>query len=345
MLYPHRAMSPRPHSNTRLATLVTVVALSLGCERAAPVASLDAALIDPRDAVDAAKTEDLAVAPDALDASVTGDEPAPSDVALDVRSDVSLDAAMTDAAAGRRTRAPCAEADRFAPLFGAQMARWTAQDALAPWAPGAVVFVGSSSIRRWEGLARAYADYAPIQRGLGGAQLGEIARAARDARRALRAPRGGGVRGDQRPRARRRARHRARPPPLPPAPHRRGPRLGHSRARRGRGAEPLTLGDMVDRERLQRGGGSPRGRRSWPRLRRRGGALSRDGIAPRRVALRLRRPSPHRARLRPLERADSRGAGGRRAPAARGDARRPSRCRAARASSSTSARATPKTAR
>lgn len=180
MLYPHRAMSPRPHSNTHLATLVTVVALSLGCERAAPVASLDAALIDPRDAVDAAKTEDLAVAPDALDASVTGDEPAPSDVALDARSDVSLDTAMTDAAAWDAGPAPCAEVDRFAPLFGAQIARWTAQDALAPWAPGAVVFVGSSSIRRWEGLSRDFADYAPIQRGIGGAQLGEVAGFARE---------------------------------------------------------------------------------------------------------------------------------------------------------------------
>jgi lysophospholipase L1-like esterase len=173
-------MTPRPRSKTPLATLVTVVALSLGCERAAPAAALDAPLIDPRDAVDAAKTDDLAAAPDAVDASVTGDVSVPSDVALDARPDAPLDAAVTDAAAWDAGPAPCAEVDRFTPIFGAQIARWAAQDALAPWAPGGVVFVGSSSIRRWEGLSRDFADYAPIQRGVGGAQLGEVARFTRD---------------------------------------------------------------------------------------------------------------------------------------------------------------------
>ncbi len=52
--------------------------------------------------------------------------------------------------------------------------RWTAQDALDPVAPGAVLFVGSSSIRRWESLARDFAGHRIIQRGFGGTQFSEI---------------------------------------------------------------------------------------------------------------------------------------------------------------------------
>ena len=52
--------------------------------------------------------------------------------------------------------------------------RWTAQDALDPIAPGAVVFVGSSSIRRWEELALDFADYRIVQRGFGGARFGDV---------------------------------------------------------------------------------------------------------------------------------------------------------------------------
>ncbi len=50
-------------------------------------------------------------------------------------------------------------------------ARWTAQDALDPIAPGSVVFVGSSSIRRWEQLQRDFADYRVTQRGYGGSLI------------------------------------------------------------------------------------------------------------------------------------------------------------------------------
>ncbi len=50
-------------------------------------------------------------------------------------------------------------------------ARWTAQDALDPVAPGSVVFVGSSSIRRWEQLQRDFADYRITQRGFGGSLI------------------------------------------------------------------------------------------------------------------------------------------------------------------------------
>jgi beta-glucanase (GH16 family)/lysophospholipase L1-like esterase len=52
--------------------------------------------------------------------------------------------------------------------------RWVDQDAagLAPTNP--VIFLGSSSIRRWESLTRDFADYNLIQRGMGGARFTDI---------------------------------------------------------------------------------------------------------------------------------------------------------------------------
>lgn len=52
--------------------------------------------------------------------------------------------------------------------------RWVAQDALDPIAPGSVLFVGSSSIRRWESLTRDFADYRITQRGFGGSQFSDL---------------------------------------------------------------------------------------------------------------------------------------------------------------------------
>jgi lysophospholipase L1-like esterase len=72
----------------------------------------------------------------------------------------------------------CAEVDAFVPQFTEDVARFAAQDDRSPGPPGSVVFVGSSSIRRWEGLALAYTDHEPRQRGVGGSQLAEIAQAA-----------------------------------------------------------------------------------------------------------------------------------------------------------------------
>jgi hypothetical protein len=65
--------------------------------------------------------------------------------------------------------------EAFRPNYSATIATWTAQDDLSPWPADPVVFVGSSSIRRWEGLAQAYSDHTPLQRGFGGAQLAEVA--------------------------------------------------------------------------------------------------------------------------------------------------------------------------
>jgi lysophospholipase L1-like esterase len=69
----------------------------------------------------------------------------------------------------------CTEVDAFVPVFGAVTDTWAAQDAAAPWPSGGLVVVGSSSIRRWEDLARSHSAHEVIQRGFGGAQLGEVA--------------------------------------------------------------------------------------------------------------------------------------------------------------------------
>ncbi len=52
--------------------------------------------------------------------------------------------------------------------------RWTYQDSVDPVAPGGVLFVGSSSIRRWETLAKDFADYNIVQRGFGGSQFSDL---------------------------------------------------------------------------------------------------------------------------------------------------------------------------
>ncbi|MBN1514252.1 MAG: hypothetical protein JXB13_19705 [Phycisphaerae bacterium] len=58
--------------------------------------------------------------------------------------------------------------------YDANIGRWTAQDALDPPASGAILFVGSSSIRRWEQLTLDFADYKVIQRGFGGAHFDHV---------------------------------------------------------------------------------------------------------------------------------------------------------------------------
>ena len=52
--------------------------------------------------------------------------------------------------------------------------RWTDQNSIQAEPNGAVLFLGSSSIRRWESLTRDFADYQVIQRGMGGAVFSDI---------------------------------------------------------------------------------------------------------------------------------------------------------------------------
>lgn len=69
----------------------------------------------------------------------------------------------------------CGVIEDFGTGYDSTVATWVAQDALAAGPEAPLVFTGSSSIRRWEGLALAYADHAPVQRGFGGAQVAEVA--------------------------------------------------------------------------------------------------------------------------------------------------------------------------
>jgi lysophospholipase L1-like esterase len=55
-----------------------------------------------------------------------------------------------------------------------ELAAWVDQDRLDPPEPGSLVFIGSSSIRRWESLTRDFADYKVVQRGWGGSLLAEM---------------------------------------------------------------------------------------------------------------------------------------------------------------------------
>ncbi|MDX9722451.1 MAG: GDSL-type esterase/lipase family protein, partial [Myxococcota bacterium] len=72
-------------------------------------------------------------------------------------------------------RGRCAEVDSFLPMYTDVVQKWAQQDALTRPVEEPLLFVGSSSIRRWEGLSRSYSDYSPLQRGFGGAQLAELA--------------------------------------------------------------------------------------------------------------------------------------------------------------------------
>lgn len=58
--------------------------------------------------------------------------------------------------------------------YEGDIGRWKAQDALDMPEPGAVLFIGSSSIRRWEQMSLDFADYNVLQRGFGGAHLDHL---------------------------------------------------------------------------------------------------------------------------------------------------------------------------
>ena len=61
--------------------------------------------------------------------------------------------------------------DRWAP----EIAKFAAADAAMPFAPGGVVFVGSSSIRMWD-LASSFPGQPVLNRGFGGTQIGDSVR-------------------------------------------------------------------------------------------------------------------------------------------------------------------------
>ena len=60
--------------------------------------------------------------------------------------------------------------------FSAEVSRWNVQDLLARRIGGDLLFVGSSSIRRWEHLARDFPEYDVVQRGFGGSTFVDVLR-------------------------------------------------------------------------------------------------------------------------------------------------------------------------
>lgn len=61
-----------------------------------------------------------------------------------------------------------------AQAYAADIQTWVAQDALNPPPADAILFVGSSSMRRWEHIQRTFPDYEVIQRGFGGSQFSDL---------------------------------------------------------------------------------------------------------------------------------------------------------------------------
>jgi lysophospholipase L1-like esterase len=64
------------------------------------------------------------------------------------------------------------QANKYQPVIDA----WVAQDASAPPPRGAVVFIGSSSIRMWESIHEDFPQYTVIQRGFGGSTFADANR-------------------------------------------------------------------------------------------------------------------------------------------------------------------------
>lgn len=60
------------------------------------------------------------------------------------------------------------------PASEQSVVRWVQQDVLDPIDPGSLLFVGSSSIRRWEQLQKDFSDYRITQRGYGGSFLDRL---------------------------------------------------------------------------------------------------------------------------------------------------------------------------
>ncbi|WP_193210936.1 GDSL-type esterase/lipase family protein [Luteolibacter marinus] len=100
-----------------------------------------------------------------------------NDIQADASTSVQLDLTVSGGGFGYLGAMEITEGASVPPILApppGSVSRWYEQDALDPVAPGSVLFVGSSSIRRWEGLARDFADYRITQRGFGGSQLSEL---------------------------------------------------------------------------------------------------------------------------------------------------------------------------
>lgn len=72
------------------------------------------------------------------------------------------------------TDSAAAQPPAAAPWYEPEIQSFEAADAVSPPAPGAVLFIGSSSIRMWESLAADMSPMPVINRGFGGSETGEV---------------------------------------------------------------------------------------------------------------------------------------------------------------------------
>lgn len=96
--------------------------------------------------------------------------------ALAVSLSLATDSAFAQPA-GVKQRGPSAERLVSAPhdfaKWDKEIAAYEAADRTSPPAKGGVLFVGSSTFRRWETLARDFPDHKVINRGVGGSQIAD----------------------------------------------------------------------------------------------------------------------------------------------------------------------------
>nr|WP_157062468.1 SGNH/GDSL hydrolase family protein [Pseudoxanthomonas dokdonensis] len=82
-----------------------------------------------------------------------------------------LAALLAGAAPALAERTPQVPQQVSQPNWEQDIQRFEAQDRARPPAPAGVVFVGSSSIRFWDSLARDFPDVAVLNRGFGGSEI------------------------------------------------------------------------------------------------------------------------------------------------------------------------------
>jgi len=73
------------------------------------------------------------------------------------------------------TDTPCAGLDVGTDPFADEVLTFARRDDLVPPPPGGLLVTGSSTIRRWRSLTRALSAFDPLQRGVGGARLADLA--------------------------------------------------------------------------------------------------------------------------------------------------------------------------
>jgi hypothetical protein len=81
---------------------------------------------------------------------------------------------MSVLTAGVCAELPAKQVEAAREKWGAEMAKLKAKDAEEKHPKEAILFLGSSSVRRWETIARDMAPYQPIQRGYGGAKYADL---------------------------------------------------------------------------------------------------------------------------------------------------------------------------